>query len=423
MTTTAAPAAIDEAQPVAACRACGGPLGTTMVDLGVMPLANSYLRASDLASPEPRFPLRVVVCESCLLVQLDHFVDADAIFSDYAYFSSYSDTWLRHARRFANDVVDRFGLDGSSRVLEVASNDGYLLRNFVERGIPALGIEPASNVAAAAVAAGIETRVMFFTSATAAGLVRQGIRADLLVANNVLAHVQELNDFIRGVAIVLEPDGVATFEFAHLLRLIEERQFDTIYHEHCSYFSLLSAGRVLEANGLTVFDVKELPTHGGSLRLYVQHADGPFPIAPAVDALRNTERAAGLDRPGTYEAFGEATAHVRSDLRRFLCGVKASGKRVAAYGAPAKGNTLLNYCGVGRDLIELTVDRNPHKQGCFLPGSHIAVLDPSALREARPDYVLVLPWNLKDEIVEQMAWVREWGCRFVVPIPTLTVLP
>ena len=423
MTLSLASAVTAEARPVTACRACGGPLGTTMVDLGVTPLANSYLRASDLARPEPRYPLRVVVCEGCLLVQLDHLVDGATIFSDYAYFSSYSDTWLRHARRYVGEVIDRFCLDGSSRVIEVASNDGYLLRYFAERGIPALGIEPAANVAAAAVAAGIETRVEFFTSAAAARLVREGIRANLLVANNVLAHVQELNDFIRGVAMVLEPDGVATFECAHLLRLIEERQFDTIYHEHCSYFSLLSASRVFEANGLTVFDVKELPTHGGSLRLFVQHSSGPYPIAPAVDALRTTERSAGLDLPETYQTFSDASEQVRKDLRAFLCGVRSAGKRVAAYGAPAKGNTLLNFCGVGRDLIEVTVDRSPHKQGCYLPGTHIPVLPPEALRDVRPDYLLVLPWNLKDEIVEQMAWIREWGGRFVVPIPAVEVLP
>jgi SAM-dependent methyltransferase len=406
-----------------ACRACGSPLATTMIDLGSTPLANGYLRPEQLAEPEPRWPLRAVVCDGCRLVQLDHVADARRIFADYAYFSSYSDSWLDHARRYVDDVVARFGLDTSTQVVEIASNDGYLLQHFVARGIPAMGIEPAANVARVAVAAGIPTRVMFFDSAAAADLRRDGIRADLVVANNVLAHVPDLNDFVHGIACLLGPDGVATFEFPHLLRLLQERQFDTIYHEHFSYFSLLSVERLFARHGLSVFDVQQLPTHGGSLRLFVQHAHGPRRVTPAVHALRETEDAAGLDDAGTYRAFGAAVESLRDALRRFVLDARAGGKRIAAYGAPAKGNTLLNYCALGSDLIELTVDRNPHKQNHYLPGTRIPVREVEALRGARPDYVLLLPWNLKDEIVSQVGWIREWGGRFVVPVPEVTVLP
>jgi hypothetical protein len=393
-----------------------------MVDLGVMPLANSYLRADQLEALEPVFPLRAVVCDACLLVQLDEQADPGAIFSDYAYFSSYSESWLCHARRYADDVVARFGLDARSQVVEVASNDGYLLQNFVVRGIPALGIEPAANVAAAAVAAGVPTRVTFFDTTSARALVADGIRADLLVANNVLAHVPGLNDFVEAFALLLASDGVATFEFPHLLRLMREGQFDTIYHEHFSYFSLIAASRVFERHGLAIFDVQELPTHGGSLRLFVQHRGGPHARTAAVDRVRQEEDAAGLRRPATYASFGATAARVRADLRAFLHEARRAGRRVAAYGAPAKGNTLLNYCGVGRGTIAFTVDRNPHKQGRYLPGTHLAILQPEALRAFRPDYVLLLPWNLQHEIVSQMAWIGEWGGQFVVPVPQLRVL-
>jgi hypothetical protein len=411
------------AVPVTACRACGAPVGTTVVDLGLMPLANSYLRADELARPEPRFPLRAVVCDECRLVQLDHVVDAGAIFGTYAYFSSYSDSWLAHARQYVEHAVSRFGLGASSQVIEVASNDGYLLQYFVARGIPSLGIEPAANVAEAALRAGIPTRVMYFDAVSAGALAREGIAADLMVANNVLAHVPDLGAFVRGFALLLARGGVATFEVPHLLRLLEDRQFDTIYHEHFSYFSLLSAERVFERHGLRVFDVQELPTHGGSLRLYVQHAGGPHAVAPAVAAVKARERAAGLDDGSAYARFGDACERLRGELVDFARRAGAEGRRLAAYGAPAKGNTLLNYCGIGADIIAMTVDRSPHKQQLYLPGTHIPIREPAALREIRPDYLLVLPWNLADEIVQQMSWIREWGGRFVLPVPEVRVLP
>lgn len=392
-----------------------------MADLGVTPLANNYLRLEDLSRQEARYPLRAVVCPSCLLVQLDHIADAGEIFSDYAYFSSYSDSWLEHASRYAAHVIDRFKLGSQSRVVEIASNDGYLLRNFVARGIPAIGFEPAANVAATAIAAGIETRVAFFNAEIAAQLVREGIRADLMVANNVLAHVPALNDFVKGFQLLLKPSGVATFEFPHLLKLVEECEFDTIYHEHFSYFSLIAVDRLFASHGMSVFDVQELPTHGGSLRLFVQHTGGPHEHTGAGAALIAREEAAGFRSVESYGRLGAEAERVREDLLGFLHTARSSGKLVAGYGAPAKGNTLLNYCGIGTDLISLTVDRNPHKQDRYLPGSHIPVHDPSVLREVKPDYLIVLPWNLRDEIVSQMRWIGDWGGQFVIPIPKLTV--
>jgi hypothetical protein len=393
-----------------------------MVDLGLTPLANSYLQEDDLSRPEPKYPLRAIVCPRCLLVQLDEIADAGEIFSDYAYFASYSESWLAHAARFSAHVIDRFSLDRQSQVIEVASNDGYLLRNFVALGIPALGVEPARNVAEAAIAAGVDTRVAFFNTETATRLVSDGFRADLTVANNVLAHVPELNDFVEAFRVLLKPTGVATFEFPHLLRLVEECEFDTIYHEHFSYFSLLAVEGLFARHGLSVFDVQELPTHGGSLRLFVQHAGGPHQTTGAGRAIVGREESAGFRQPSSYARVGEAAVRVKDDLRRFLQTARESGKRIAAYGAPAKGNTLLNYCGIGSQMIPLTVDRNPHKQNRYLPGSHIPIHDPVVLREIKPDYVLVLPWNLRDEIMNQMRWIGEWGGQFVLPIPELTVV-
>jgi SAM-dependent methyltransferase len=401
------------------CRACGGPFGAVMVDLGLMPLANSYLHLEDLHKAEARYPLRVVVCRDCLLAQLDYIVDTAALFSEYAYFSSYSDSWLDHARRYVDDVAKRFSLTASSRVIEVASNDGYLLQYFVARGIPALGVEPARNVAEAAIRAGVPTRNVFFNGSTVAAMVREGLQADLIVANNVLAHVPDLNDFVSGFTHLLNAGGVATFEFPHLLRLIEEHQFDTIYHEHFSYFSLLSVERVFARHGLEVFDVQPLTTHGGSLRLFVQHDGGPHATTSAVAALREDELAAGLHRMATYEGFGRFVEQLRDGLLRFITDAHAAGKKIAGYGAPAKGNTLLNYCHLGPDTIELTVDRNIHKQNCYLPGSHIPIRDPSALRQLRPDYLIILAWNLKDEIMAQVPWIHEWGGRFFVAIPEI----
>jgi hypothetical protein len=405
-----------------ACRACGAPLSTVMIDLGVTPLANSFLRQDDLPGDEPAFPLRAVVCDACLLVQLDHVVDTAAVFSDYAYCSSYSPSWVAHARRYCDTIVERLSLDAGSQVIEIASNDGYLLRNFVARGIPCLGVEPAGNIARIAVAAGVPTRVSFFNTTTARQLAQEGVRADLVIANNVLAHVPALNDFVEGIRVVLGRAGVATFEVPHLLRLISGAEFDTIYHEHFSYFTVLAVESVFAAHGLELFDVEELTTHGGSLRLFVQHAGGPREMTPAVERVRRLEQEAGLADSRTYGRVGDAAASIRDTFLRFLRTAQAEGSCVAAYGAPAKGNTLLNYCGIGPDLIRLTVDLNPAKQNRFLPGSRIPVYAPDALRHLRPDFVVVLPWNLRDEITAQLAWIGEWGGRFVVPIPQLDVV-
>jgi SAM-dependent methyltransferase len=393
-----------------------------MIDLGEMPLANSYLRAEDLEREERRYPLRVRVCEECLLAQLDTSVDAVGLFSDYAYFSSYSESWLAHASRFAENATIRFGLSASSLVLEIASNDGYLLTNFVQRGIPSLGIEPAANVAAAAMARGVPTRVAFFNRSTAESLEAEGLHATQIIANNVLAHVPDTNDLLGGVALVLEPGGVASFEFPHLLRLIDDGQFDTIYHEHYSYLSMLAVERLFARNGLEVFDVEELPTHGGSLRVYAQHPGGPQRRTRTPDAVRDREIAAGLDRPETYGRLAVRAERIRLALVGFLQQARREGKRVVAYGAPAKGNTLLNFCGVGPDLIVATADKSPHKQGRYLPGTHIPVLAPAILPELRPDYVLILPWNLREEIMQQLSWMAAYGGQFLMAIPELRVL-
>jgi SAM-dependent methyltransferase len=410
-------------RPGLACRSCGSPLSHVFVDLGAQPLANSYLEPEGLGRAEPFYPLRVYVCGECLLVQLPEEEKPEAIFSDYAYFSSYSESWLRHARTYAEAMIERFGYGGGHQVVEVASNDGYLLRWFKEWGVPVLGVEPARNVAEAAQAAGIPTVVRFFGRETARELASQGKRADLLVGNNVLAHVPDLNDFVAGLKILLAPEGVLTLEFPHLLRLMAEDQFDTIYHEHYSYFSFATVRKVFAAHGLTLFDVEELPTHGGSLRIFARHdEDACKPVGKRVADLLAREREAGLDRLETYSAFTARVERVKRGLLRFLIQAKEEGKSIAGYGAPAKGNTLLNYCGVRTDFLDYTVDRSPHKQGRYLPGVRIPIHGPERLRETRPDYVLILPWNLKEEIVEQMADVRSWGGRFVVAIPEVQVL-
>ena len=423
--TSEAPAAApaDRSTAAGACRFCGAPLATTFVDLGLSPLANSYVEPADLGRGERFYPLHVMLCDACLLVQLPEVESPQAIFSDYAYFASYSESWLAHARDYAARMVERFGLGPGHRVVEIASNDGYLLRWFAERGIPVLGVEPAANVAAAAEAIGIPSRVAFFGSDLGRQLVAEGVRADLLVGNNVLAHVPALNDFVAGLATLLAPDGVLTMEFPHLLRLIDEAQFDTIYHEHFSYFSFATVRRVFAAHGLELFDVEELPTHGGSLRIYARHRDGKGePVGPRVADLLAREAAAGLAGAAGYRGFAKRVAEVRRDLLRFLLDAAEAGKTVVGYGAPAKGNTLLNYCGVRGDLLAYTVDRSPHKQGRFLPGTRIPIHAPERILETRPDYVLILPWNLKDEVMGQMAAVRSWGGRFVVAVPRLTVL-
>jgi len=405
------------------CRFCGAPLSDVFVDLGASPLANSYLEPEDLGKAEPFYPLCVYVCAECFLVQLPEEEKPEAIFSDYAYFSSYSESWLRHAETYASAVIERFGLGPGHQVIEIASNDGYLLRWFKERGIPVLGIEPARNVAAAAEEAGIPTIVKFFGEATARDLKAQGKRADLLVGNNVLAHVPDLNDFVAGLKTLLAPTGVLTMEFPHLLRLIEEDQFDTIYHEHYSYFSFTTVRKVFAAHGMTLFDVEELSTHGGSLRIYARHdEDDSKPVGERVADLLVREETARLNCLKTYSSFSERVQRVKRDLLRFLIQAKEEGKSIAGYGAAAKGNTLLNYCGVRTDFIDYTVDRSPHKQGRYLPGTRIPIHAPDRLRETRPDYVLILPWNLKEEIMEQMADVRSWGGHFVVAIPEVRIL-
>jgi SAM-dependent methyltransferase len=403
-----------------ACRFCAEPLTQTFVDLGLSPLANSLLDEHDLGSTEPRYPLHAYVCGECFLVQLGEFATPEDIFDEYVYFSSYSDSWVAHAKRYVEQVVERFDINEGSSVVEVASNDGYLLQWFKELGVPVLGVEPAQNVAVAAEEKGIPTVVRFFGRETAEELVRDGHRGDLVVANNVLAHVPDLNDFVDGIQVLLAGDGVATLEFPHLLRLIEETEFDTIYHEHFSYFSLLTVERVFAAHGLQIFDVEELPTHGGSLRIYARHVKGAEP-EPAVEGLKGRERGAGLDDPATYARFGDRVDETKRSLREFLEQAREEGRSVIAYGAAAKGVTLLNYCDIGPDLVEYVVDRSPHKQGLYLPGVRLPIRAPERVADTKPDYLLLLAWNLKDEIVEQMAHVREWGCRFVTPIPEVAV--
>jgi SAM-dependent methyltransferase len=400
------------------CRFCGTQLHHIFLDLGLSPLANAYLREEDLKREEPQFPLRVYVCDECLLVQLEEWESPENIFGDYAYFSSYSESWLGHAKTYVAAMVERFGIGPESRVVEVASNDGYLLQYFVDRGTPVLGIEPARNVAAVARARGIPTRIDFFGEATARTLRREGMRANLLVGNNVLAHVPKLNDFVKGLKILLADDGIITLEFPHLMRLCAECQIDTIYHEHFSYFSFITVEKIFAAHGLTLFDVEELATHGGSLRIFAQHSSrGGNPISQRVEDLRKRETDAGFGDIGGYRAFGARAMRTRQKLVEFLTSAKQKGKSVVGYGAPAKGNTLLNYCGVTRDLLEYTVDRNPHKQGRFLPGTHIPIVEPERINATKPDYILILPWNLKHEIIEQLSFTRAWGAQFVVPIP------
>jgi SAM-dependent methyltransferase len=406
-----------------ACLICQTPLHHTFVDLGASPLCESYLREDQLNQMEPFYPLHVRVCERCFLVQVPQFVQPEAIFSEYAYFSSFSETWLAHARAYTDHVVERFGLDARSFVVELASNDGYLLRNFVARGIPALGIEPAANVAAVAVQQGVPTRVAFFGRALAARLAAEEGRADLIAGNNVLAQVPDVNDFVAGIRDLLKPGGVVTLEFPHVLRLMQENQFDTIYHEHFSYFSFVTAEALFARHDLVLFDVDELPTHGGSLRIYGRHRDDASkPVTERVAALRRVEEQEGLTQIETYGKFGEQVERTKWTLLDFLIRARREGRSVVGYGAPGKGNTLLNYCGIRTDFLQYTVDKNPYKQGKFTPGTRIPIYAPDRILETRPDYVLILPWNFKDEIVKQMAAIRSWGGRFVVPIPEATVL-
>lgn len=387
------------------------------------PLCESYLTADQLNQMEPFYPLHVKVCEKCYLVQLEEYVSADHIFSEYAYFSSYSDSWLKHASDYVDVISDRLNLGAGSLAVELASNDGYLLQYFVKKDIPALGVEPAANVAKVAQQKGVPTLVKFFGCQTAREMVADGAMADLVIGNNVLAQVPDLNDFVGGIRIVLKPGGVATIEFPHLMRLMEENQYDTIYHEHFSYFSLITAEKIFAAHGLVLFDIEEIPTHGGSIRIYLRHfEDSSKPVTPAVVNLRNRELAAGLDRMETYGNFAKAVMESKRALLELLIRLRREGKSVAGYGAPGKGNTLLNYCGIRTDFLNFTVDRNSYKHGRFLPGTHIPIHPVEYIRERRPDYILILPWNLRDEIVSQLAYAREWGARFIVPIPTARIL-
>ena len=404
------------------CRFCETPLKHSFVDLGMSPLSNSYLTADQLNVMEPFYPLHLFVCSQCFLVQLPEFQSPEQIFSDYAYFSSYSKSWLEHAKAYVASMVQRFGFNDQSQVVEVASNDGYLLQYFHEQKIPVLGVEPAQNVADVAIAAGIPTETKFFGASTAEELKNNGFAADLLLGNNVLAHVPDINDFVTGLKILLKPHGVITMEFPHLLNMMELSQFDTIYHEHFSYLSRLTVERIFALHGLSIFDVEELSTHGGSLRIFATHAEQNVSISGSVNVLRERELANGLNRVAGYASFAQKVFKVKLDLLEFLSQVKRQGKSVAAYGAPAKGNTLLNHCGIRKDFLDYTVDLSPHKQGLFLPGTRIPILNPDKISETKPDYLLILPWNLKDEIVEQMGHIRNWGGQFILPIPELQVV-
>ena len=404
------------------CRFCSAPLTETFADCGMTPMANAFVQPAAADRMEPFYPLHAYVCGTCHLVQLAAFENPDQIFSDYLYFSSFSQSWLEHAGLYATRMIDRFALSAKSLVVEVASNDGYLLQYFARAGVGVLGVDPAANVAATAISKGIATEVAFFGAETARRLRGGGIAPDLMCANNVLAHVPDLHDFVEGFRILLAPGGVATFEFPHLLQLMRHNQFDTIYHEHFSYLSLTMVEKLFAQHGLLVFDVEELATHGGSLRLFVRHAaNESLAAGDAVRRVRDDERAAGLDTIEAYRRFAEGVVDSKCALLEFLVGAKRRGERVVAYGAPAKGNTLLNYCGVGPELVAFTVDRSPHKQGLLLPGTRIPIRAPEAIRQSRPDYLLILPWNLRDEVVRQMAELRQWGGRFVVPIPRVEV--
>jgi SAM-dependent methyltransferase len=405
-----------------ACRLCGATLTETFVDLGMSPLCESYLRADQIDARESFYPLHVRICTECLLVQLPAYVPGEDIFSDYAYFSSYSDSWVAHAKRYADTMIDALGLGPDSLVTEVASNDGYLLQHFVARGVPVLGVEPAANIAEVARAKGIRTEVHFLGAETGAALAAEIGRADLVAGNNVYAHVPDLVGFTAGLAALVKPDGLVTLEFPHLLRLIERNQYDTIYHEHYQYLSLLTAQRALATAGLVVVDVDELSTHGGSLRVHARHAAGAGEPSTAVKLVLEAEAEAGLHTVEGHRGFAESVFGIKRDLLTFLLAARGEGKRVVGYGAPGKGNTLLNHCGIREDLLAYTVDRSPYKQGMFLPGTHIPIHAPERLAQDRPDYVLVLPWNLRTEISKQLAYVYEWGGRLVFPIPSLEVV-
>ena len=410
-------------QSSATCRFCHNELKATVVDLGMSPLCESYLSQNQLNQMEPFYPLHVYVCDNCFLVQLEQYVSAEDIFTEYAYFSSYSSDWLKHAQRYAEKMISELNLNAKSRVVELASNDGYLLQYFVKSGIPVLGVEPARNVAKAAEGKNVPTLVDFFGEKLARRLVAEQQQADLLLGNNVLAQVPDINDFVAGMKLLLKSDGVITMEFPHLLRLIAENQFDTIYHEHFSYFSLFSVEKIFARHGIVLFDVEQLPTHGGSLRIYGRHAeDHEKTVTKRFQRLMAEELEAGVDHLEYYRTFGQQVIDTKHKLLDFLVSVKQDGKRITGYGAPGKGNTLLNYCGIREDFLDYTVDKNPYKQGKFLPGTHIPIYGPEKIDQTRPNYVLILPWNFKEEIMRQMAHIRDWGGKFVIPIPEVRVI-
>ena len=404
------------------CRFCATPLIDSFADLGQSPSANHYRKPEDLQKMEPFFPLHALVCRACFLVQLPAFQSPEDLFEDYAYFSSYASSWVAHAKRYADKMIPLLGLKTDSHVVEIASNDGYLLQHFKNSNIPVLGIEPAANVAQTALSQDIPTDIAFFGVKTAKRLVAAGKTADLLLGNNVLAHVPDLNDFVAGLKLMLKPDGILTMEFPHLLNLIQLNQFDTIYHEHFSYFSAHTVQTIFKKHGLDIYDIEVLPTHGGSLRIFACHTGKKLPQTGLTDILAQ-EKTAGLTSLQRYQAYAEQVKETKRTLLTFLIDQKRAGKTIAGYGAPAKGNTLLNYCGIGPDFIDYTVDRNPHKQRTYLPGTRIPVYAPEHILETKPDFVLILPWNLKDEIMQDMAEIRSWGGQFVTPIPHIEVLP
>ncbi|VBB05524.1 s-adenosyl-l-methionine-dependent methyltransferase [Lucifera butyrica] len=405
------------------CRFCGSALTETLIDLGMAPLSNSYLSIEQLNSKEVFYPLHTYVCSNCFLVQLEEFESPGAIFNDYAYFSSFSDSWLEHVKKYTNDMQQRFDFSKNKLIVEIASNDGYLLQYFKEKGFPILGIEPAENVAKMAIKKGIPTIVDFFGERLAKALKADGQKADLLLGNNVLAHVPNINDFVAGMCILLNDDGIITMEFPHLLRLMKERQFDTIYHEHFSYLSFSIVEKIFNAHGLKIFDVEEFSTHGGSLRIYACHANYlGYKVTKQVENMRIKEIEFGINNIEMYQFFADKIRELKFSLLETLIAIKKQGKTIAGYGAPAKGNTLLNYCGIRTDFIDYTVDRNPHKQGKFLPGTHIPIFSPQKIKEEKPDYVLILPWNLKKEIMEQVGYIREWDGRFIIPIPKVEII-
>ncbi len=404
------------------CRFCGNQLKHTFVDLGMSPMANSYIKVDQAQNMEPFFPLHTYVCEKCFLVQLMEFESPESIFTDYAYFSSFSDSWLQHANKYVNAMISRFGFNAQSQVIEIASNDGYLLQYFKENNVPVLGIEPAENVAKTAIEKGIKTISKFFGAQTATELSEAGTQGDLLIGNNVLAHVPNVNDFVKGLKIALKPNGIVTMEFPHLMRLMEENQFDTIYHEHFSYFSFITVKAIFETQGLKMFDVDELKTHGGSLRIYACHKENnTHTVEDNVQNLINKEMEMGFNTISHYLSFSENVKETKRKILDFLVKEKRAGKTIAGYGAPAKGNTLLNYCGIRTDFIDYTVDRSPHKQDHLLPGVHIPIMGPDEISKSKPDYLVILPWNLKEEIMGQMADIRQWGGKFVVFIPEVKV--